>query len=94
MDRLGNLYGTTQIGGTSGNGTVFKVEAHSGHETVLYSFSGGSDGALPYAGLVMDGPGNLYGTTQNGGTSGDGTVFQVDPFHGGDRAPQLHGQQW
>ena len=76
-DAKGNLYGTTTFGGTYGQGTVFKVDsAHS--ETVIHSFSGGADGSYPYAGLVLDEEGNLYGTTNQGGASGYGTVFQVD----------------
>jgi uncharacterized repeat protein (TIGR03803 family) len=75
MDAKGNLYGTTTGGGASGAGTVFKVTS-KGKETVLYSFTGGPDGAYPYAGLVMDAKGNLYGTTYGGG-KGDGTVFKV-----------------
>ena len=76
-DAAGNLYGTTADGGTSGVGTVFKVDA-SGKETVLYSFGGGADGEYPFAGLVRDAAGNLYGTTADGGTSGVGMVFKVD----------------
>jgi uncharacterized repeat protein (TIGR03803 family) len=82
MDGSGNLYGTTSAGGGSnacqgGCGTVFKIDT-TGTETVLHSFSGNPDGANPYAGLVMDGSGNLYGTTEYGG-SGSGTVFKIDP---------------
>ncbi len=87
-DAQGNLYGVTFEGGTSGNcygvgcGTVFKVHA-SGGETVLYSFTGPPDGDSPYSGLVLDGKGNLYGTTPFGGTStacgvGCGTIFKID----------------
>jgi uncharacterized repeat protein (TIGR03803 family) len=68
MDGQGNLYGTTQNGGANGYGTVFKL-ATNGTETVLYSFcSKGdcSDGAYPASGLITDGSGNLYGTTQYG----------------------------
>jgi uncharacterized repeat protein (TIGR03803 family) len=50
-----------------------------GNETVLYSFAGGSDGATPEAGLVMDSSGNLYGTTLFGGSAQSGTVFRLDP---------------
>ncbi|MGA2696037.1 MAG: choice-of-anchor tandem repeat GloVer-containing protein [Terriglobales bacterium] len=62
----GTLYGTTGYGGTYNFGTIFKIEG-TGKETVLYSFTGGTDGALPSAGLVRDKSGNLYGTTFNGG---------------------------
>jgi len=75
-DQAGTLYGTTETGGASGAGTVFKV-SKSGTLTVLYSFTGGSDGANPFAGLLRDAAGNFYGTTANGGTSGVGTVFKL-----------------
>lgn len=84
MDAAGNLYGTTLYGGNpncysgQGCGTVFKVDP-SGHETVLLSFTGGSDGAVPAASLIMDQQGNLYGTTVNGGAYGWGTVFKLNP---------------
>ena len=77
QDGFGNLYGTTSSGGASGLGTVFKVDT-SGTETVLHNFTGSPDGAQPYASLVMDNSGNLYGTTKNGGSYGFGTVFKVD----------------
>jgi uncharacterized repeat protein (TIGR03803 family) len=86
-DAAGNLYGTTYEGGGTGCasfgcGTVFKLDP-SGHETVLYRFTGGADGRNPYAGLVRDPAGNLYGTTYYGGSSnncspGCGTVFKLD----------------
>ncbi len=76
-DATGNLYGTTDYGGSSYAGVVYKVDT-SGTETVLYSFTGGADGAYPFATLVRDPAGNLYGTTAQGGTSGDGVVFKVD----------------
>jgi uncharacterized repeat protein (TIGR03803 family) len=81
-DKAGNLYGTTFGGGTSGSGTVFKI-APNGTETVLYSFAGGTDGQFPAAGVIMDGAGNLYGTTKYGGDPsacngfGCGTVFKL-----------------
>jgi uncharacterized repeat protein (TIGR03803 family) len=88
MDQSGNLYGTTLEGGSAGLGTVFKV-ASAGAETVIHSFQGGSDGAEPGAGVISDGNGNLYGTTQFGGTGngnncgggdfGCGTVFKIAP---------------
>jgi uncharacterized repeat protein (TIGR03803 family) len=72
----GNLYGTTYEGGTNGEGTIFRVTA-SGTETPLYSFTDGSDGSHPYAGLIQASDGNLYGTTEFGGTNGDGVVFRM-----------------
>ena len=76
-DASGNLYGTTAGGGASNNGTVFKVDT-TNRETVLYSFSGGADGSLPFATLIRDTAGNLYGTTAAGGAFGSGTVFKLD----------------
>ncbi len=76
-DATGNLYGTTYYGGTSGYGTVFQVDT-SGTESVLYSFTGGTtDGCYPYGGLLQDKAGNLYGTTDGCGASGQGTVFNL-----------------
>jgi uncharacterized repeat protein (TIGR03803 family) len=76
-DSAGNLYGVTNYGGTFGYGIVFKVDA-SNTETVLYNFSGnGGDGADPGGGLVRDGAGNLYGTTNSGGSAYFGTVFKL-----------------
>jgi uncharacterized repeat protein (TIGR03803 family) len=75
----GNFYGTTQTGGTNGKGTVYRVTP-SGAETVLYSFAGGtSDGSDPYAGLIQGADGNFYGTTYSGGSSNDGTVYEITP---------------
>jgi uncharacterized repeat protein (TIGR03803 family) len=75
-DSAGNLYGTTAVGGASGFGTVFKVDK-TGKETVLYSFSGGADGANPWAGLAWGPKGHLYSTTEAGGSAGFGTVFKI-----------------
>ena len=73
----GNFYGTTNQGGASTYGTVFKLTP-SGTETVLHFFAGGnSDGVNPNAGLVQGSDGTLYGTTGEGGANGDGTVFKV-----------------
>ena len=96
-DKTGNLYGTTQQGGTGGCieagatlgcGTLFEMSppstsGDSWTETVLYSFQGASDGASPVAGLVMDAEGNLYGTT----ASATGTVFELSP-------PATSGSSW
>ena len=92
FDAVGNLYGTTEAGGElstcngSGCGTVFKLMPAAGGgwaETVLHDFNG-NDGAYPLAGLILDAVGNLYGTTQQGGTGtsctpGCGTVFEITP---------------
>lgn len=75
-DGNGNLLGTTSRGGTSGNGTVFKI-TRTGQEIVLYSFQGGVDGSLPAAGVIVDKKGRIFGTTYQGGSSGSGTVFSL-----------------
>jgi uncharacterized repeat protein (TIGR03803 family) len=80
----GNIYGTTFFGGAYGGGTVFQLTP-SGQETVLYSFTGGTDGAYPFGGLTLDASGNLYGTNTYGGDtscnppSGCGVVFELTP---------------
>jgi uncharacterized repeat protein (TIGR03803 family) len=63
----GNFYGTTSVGGAHGFGTVFMLAANHTTESVLYSFTGGTDGGIPVAGLVMDSAGSLYGTASYGG---------------------------
>jgi len=82
MDKKRNLYGATQLGGTSGVGTVFRLSP-SGEKKILYSFTGGADGYAPGAGVVLDAQDNVYGTTLIGGSgfgnSGYGVVFQVSP---------------
>jgi len=90
LDKAGNLYGTTSEGGggtnclgSSGCGTVFEL-APDGTETVLHAFQGGTDGAFPVASLLIDKDGNLYGTTEEGGSDGCnsygcGIVFKVAP---------------
>jgi uncharacterized repeat protein (TIGR03803 family) len=85
FDTAGNLYGTTFSGGAYGDGTVFELTPEAGGgwtETVLHSFNG-NDGSAPYAGLIFDAAGNLYGTTFSGGAYGDGTVFELTPEAGG-----------
>jgi uncharacterized repeat protein (TIGR03803 family) len=80
--QTGVLYGTTYLGGVYGYGTVFQVDARSGQETVIYSFTGGADGANPVAAVVSDGQGNLYSTTDYGGAglgvAGYGVVFELN----------------
>ena len=73
---------TAGVGGSSGNGTVFKLTPSLGGqwtETVLYSFSGGVDGSNPNGNLLLDGAGNVYGTTPYGGTEDEGVVFEITP---------------
>jgi uncharacterized repeat protein (TIGR03803 family) len=82
-DPQGNMYGTTFQGGANGSGTVFKFSP-DGAITTLYTFGqfGGGDGFWPYGGsLVRDSAGNLYGTTEYGGSiqTFGGTLFKVDP---------------
>jgi uncharacterized repeat protein (TIGR03803 family) len=83
FDQNGNLYGATTGGGAGGNGTVFKLTPQadgSWTKSVLYSFtSSGTDGANPYASLIFDQKGNLYGTTVYGGAQGSGAVFKLAP---------------
>jgi len=76
-DSAGNLYGTTLFGGAYNDGSVFKL-ARNGTETVLHSFSGSADGALPEAEPILDSVGNVYGTTLVGGSFNKGTVFKID----------------
>jgi uncharacterized repeat protein (TIGR03803 family) len=75
-DGQGNLYGTTEQGGTYNSGTVYKV-APDGTESVLYSFDFGLGGRLPYSSLILDKTGNLYGTAYAGGSGGYGTVYEL-----------------
>jgi uncharacterized repeat protein (TIGR03803 family) len=102
FDSAGNLYGATSFGGTKGTtcdkfyggqcGTVFKLsppktKGGKWTEEVLHSFASGTDGANPNGGLVLDGAGNVYGTTFAGGTPGWGTVFKLNP-------PKQKGGAW
>ena len=97
MDKKGNLYGTTQVGGYGG-GVAFEVSppAKKGGawtEKVLYYFctlTNCEDGTFPYAGLIMDKEGNLYGTTFGGGTGGYGTVFELVNSSGSYRLNVLY----
>jgi uncharacterized repeat protein (TIGR03803 family) len=90
FDRAGNLYGTTQSGGASNQGTAFEMTRNpdgTWTENVLYSFTGGADGGQPSASLIFDASGSLYGTTNFGGGGncnlGCGTVFTLTPASGG-----------
>jgi uncharacterized repeat protein (TIGR03803 family) len=83
FDAHGNLYGTTASGGTGGRGTLFELQPALGGgwtQKVLHNFSNdGTDGYTPYAGVILDAAGNLYGTTSAGGTYNHGTVYEVTP---------------
>jgi uncharacterized repeat protein (TIGR03803 family) len=77
IDSQGNLFGTTQQGG-NGTGTVFEIVHGTTSITTLADFANdGSNGAEPYAGVVLDKNGNLWGTTYLGGANDDGTVFEI-----------------
>ena len=78
QDTEGTFYGTTYYGGTNGAGSVFKMAA-DGTLTALYSFSGGNDGGNPFGGLLLSSDGNLYGTTESGGSYSLGTIFRISP---------------
>jgi uncharacterized repeat protein (TIGR03803 family) len=87
-DSRGNLYGTTHFGGAANEGTVFELSPDStGHYTYteLYSFAfGAGDAEQPDGGpLLVDGSGNLFGTTMLGGTNGVGAVYELSPVAGG-----------
>jgi uncharacterized repeat protein (TIGR03803 family) len=98
FDSAGNLYGTTVAGGTGGFcagdgcGTVFKLTptGDSWTESVIYNFTGGSDGFGPGSGLVFDSAGNLFGTTPDGGKFSEGTVFELQPTNGGWSEQVIH----
>jgi uncharacterized repeat protein (TIGR03803 family) len=81
IDTAGNLYGTTVCGGSQNGGVVFELTRgkEGWTEIVLHNFGGGTDGADPYAGVIFDAAGNLYGTTSSGGAYKGGTVFKLSP---------------
>jgi uncharacterized repeat protein (TIGR03803 family) len=83
-DSKGNFYGVTSVGGSKGLGTVYKLSLTSTgwKETVLHSFTGNSDGATPFifeTALTLDGLGNIYGSTYQGGAANAGVVFELTP---------------
>lgn len=81
LDAAGNIYGTTLAGGLDQRGAVFElvpVTANEYKETLLWGFNI-TDGATPYAGLILDSSGNLYGTTGFGGSDSVGAVFELTP---------------
>jgi uncharacterized repeat protein (TIGR03803 family) len=90
MDAAGNLYGATLLGGNEepGNGTVFQLQPPATQggawtESVIYAFKNGKDGNFPVSGPILYGAGNVYGTTEYGGTSGVGTVYKLNSNSGG-----------
>lgn len=86
FDAQGNLYGTTEAGGSNGAGTVYELtkSGNTWTENILYSLAGPpNDGFQPTGGVIFDTAGNLFGTTATGGLRGDGTVFELSPSNGG-----------
>lgn len=89
FDNAGNLYGTTLLGGAYNAGSVFQMRHLGRHwkESVVHSFTGGADGYLPLAGVIVDQTGNLYGTTNEGGgegcQNGCGLVFKLKHMSNG-----------
>jgi len=83
VDQAGNIFGTTTIGGATGDGVVYEVSpSGSGwNESIVHSFDG-SDGRDSWAGLISDSAGNLYGTTVYGGSNNSGVVFELSPSNG------------
>lgn len=80
-DAAGNLYGTTQIGGTYGAGTIFEISPGQNGKwefSVLYEFTGGADGGNPLGSLVFDAAGNAYATVSSGGADGFGAVVELN----------------
>jgi uncharacterized repeat protein (TIGR03803 family) len=93
FDEAGNLYGMTPSGGAHGWGTVFELVSGSNGtwtENILHSFTGGNDGAQPWANqLIFDSAGHLYGATQGGGANDYGTVFELNRAASGTWAEKV-----
>jgi uncharacterized repeat protein (TIGR03803 family) len=85
FDSAGNLYGTASAGGSYGYGTVFQLvpSASAWTENILHQFQLQSDGGVPYAGIVVDKHGRLWGAATDGGLGGGGTIFELLPANGG-----------
>jgi len=93
FDQAGNIYGTTVSGGSfegvncasGGCGAVFELTPSNGGwtESVLYSFTDGSDGSYPWSVVIFDRAGNLYGAASRGGPNYGGTVYQLQPSGSG-----------
>jgi uncharacterized repeat protein (TIGR03803 family) len=95
LDDEGNVYGTTDLGGEYGSGSVFELTESAGawSETLLHSFTGGSDGSYPSGGVSFDREGNLYGTTAGGGHYLSGVTFQLHNSGGSWDETVLHNFQ-
>lgn len=85
FDSAGNLYGTTTAGGSRNSGAIFELSPVAGgwNETLIYQFTGETDGAGPEGDLTFDAAGNLYGITNGGGSAGRGVVYKLSPMSGG-----------
>jgi len=92
FDAAGNIYGTTPTSGGHGCGMVYELSPSNGHwtETILYRFQCGEDGNQPYAGVIFDSTGNLYGTTAAGGASGEGVVYKLTNTGSGWSETTIH----
>ncbi|MDB5326935.1 MAG: hypothetical protein JWM57_2504 [Phycisphaerales bacterium] len=77
FDKAGNMYGTTFEDGVNGHGTVFEIDAVTHNLTTLASFGLAGSGRRPQGALIMDGAGNLFGATADGGAFAKGTIFEV-----------------
>ncbi len=92
LDSAGNLYGTTEVGGTAQDGTVYELVLNGGGtytEKLLFTFTGNSTGFYPSGSLIFDGAGNLYGTTSDGGANGIGAVYELSPGSNGQWAESI-----
>jgi uncharacterized repeat protein (TIGR03803 family) len=83
FDQGGNLYGTAFVGGEGNGGVVFELSPSAGgawNQTILYNFVyNGPNGSGPTGPLVLDSSGNLYGTTNAGGSSNEGVAYEITP---------------
>jgi uncharacterized repeat protein (TIGR03803 family) len=92
FDAAGNLYGTTTQGGSVGPGTVYELKVSKGSwtESILWNLTGGEDGGNPYSGVILDGAGNIFSTTLDGGTNNSGSVFKLTHSGSGWSETTLH----
>ncbi|MGO9343631.1 MAG: choice-of-anchor tandem repeat GloVer-containing protein [Acidimicrobiales bacterium] len=91
-NRRGDLFGETTVGGADQQGTVFELVPTGTHdaETVIHTFTGGTDGSQPVGTLVLNASGDLFGVTQFGGTTDGGVAFELSPTKTGYREQVLH----